>query len=164
MKFTKIVGVATVVTLAIVTSNAKAIPATNTINQGHSANFHDNYLIQDRDRILQAPHLNIANLTFENNKKARCKIRKLSITENWINLLGSLIILASFASYGATNNSPAMERYVKFIFKDILPIFLIVFLSLSLLGIASVIASTSLSSSTPLATSSINSQKTCILK
>ena len=70
MKFTKIVGVATVVTLAIVTSNAKVIPATNTINQGHFANFNDNYLIQDRDRILQAPHLNIANLTFENNKKA----------------------------------------------------------------------------------------------
>lgn len=161
MKFTKILGVATVVTLAIVTSNAKATPATNTINLNYSTKFHDNYLIQHRDRISKTPSLNIANFTLDDNKTYKCNIGKRSITENWINLLGSLIILVTFSS--TTSNSAAIDRYVKFIFKDILPIFLIIFVSISLMGIASVIASPSLSS-TALITSSPNSQNICILK
>ncbi|BAY81160.1 hypothetical protein NIES267_06350 [Calothrix parasitica NIES-267] len=164
MKLNKIVGFAAIVTLAVITNNAEAIPATNFKHLGDSTNVRDNYLIQDRDGILQLPHLNIANsITFENNKKSSCKIRELSTTDKWINLIGSLIIFFSFTSCDTKNNSAVIERYVKFIFKDVLPIFIIVYLLLTLLGIANVIASTSLSSSTLVNTSS-NSRNTCILK
>lgn len=167
MKFTKIVGVATVVTLAIVISivisNAKATPPTNIINLDYSTNFNDNYLIQYRDRILKTPSLNIANFTFDNNKTYKCKIRKRSMTENWINLLGRLIIIGSFTSFGVMSYSGVIERYIKLIFKDILPVFLIIFISISLLSVASVVITIYFSSSTSLTTSS-NSRNTCILK
>ncbi|MDY6896459.1 MAG: hypothetical protein SWZ49_00035 [Cyanobacteriota bacterium] len=84
------------------------------------------------------------------------------MSEDWINLLGRLIILASFGSVGVMSNSVVIERYVKLIFKDILPIFIIVFLSLSLLSIASVIAAISFPSTFSI--SSNSSQNTCILK
>ena len=148
----------------IITSNAKAIPATNFEYLGNSTNVRDNYLIQDRYEILQASYLNISNsITSENNKKSTCQIRELSTTDKWINLIGSLIILVSFTSSNQTKNSAFIERYLKLIFKYVLPIFIIVYLSLTLLGIASVIASPSLSSSTLLNTDS-NYRNTCILK
>ena len=164
MKLIKIVGFATIITLMIITSNAKAIPATNFEYLGNSTNVRDNYLIQDRYEILQASYLNISNsITSENNKKSTCQIRELSTTDKWINLIGSLIILVSFTSSNQTKNSAFIERYLKLIFKYVLPIFIIVYLSLTLLGIASVIASPSLSSSTLLNTDS-NYRNTCILK
>jgi hypothetical protein len=164
MKFTQIVGVATVVSLVIFTSNTKAIPAINTINLGQSTNFYKNSFIQHQDKILQVSNLNFVNSNFDDNQKFKCKISKSSMPENWINLLGRLIIIGSFGSVGVMSNSVAIERYVKLIFKDILPVFLIIFISISLLGIASAIALTSFPSSTSLTASSISSQNSCILK
>lgn len=164
MRITQVVGVATVVSLVIVTSNTKVIPAINITNLEQSTNFYKNSFIQHQDKILQAPNLKLVNFNFDDNKKIRCKIRKSSMSEDWINLLGKIIILGSFTSFGVMSNSVVIERYVKLIFKDILPIFLILFLSLSLLSIASAIAAISFSSSAPLTASSLNSQHNCILK
>ena len=151
MKINQIIAAATIVCLAVAISNAKAISADNTINLGQSTNILENYstFIQSEKQILQVSESNLFN--------SKCKIKQRSISEDWINLLGKLIILGSFSSVGVMSNSVVIQRYIELIFKDILPIFLIIFLSFSLLGIASVIASTSFSSS-------LNSQNTCIFK
>jgi len=165
MNFNKIVVVATVVCLIVLTSNTRAISATNIINLGQSTNFlkNDNSFIQPKKEILQISDSNLINSKFDNKALSLCKINQRSISEDWINLLGKLIILGSFGSVGVMSNSVVIQRYVKLIFKDILPIFVIIFLSLSLLGIASVIAAISFPSSAP-STSSVSSQNNCILK
>ena len=151
MKINQKIAVATIVCLAVAISNTKAISAANTINLGQSTNILENYstFIQSEKQILQVSESNLFN--------SKCKIKQRSISEDWINLLGKLIILGSFSSVGVMSNSVVIQRYIQLIFKDILPVFLIIFLSFSLLGIASVIASTSFSSS-------LYSQNTCIFK
>jgi len=71
------------------------------------------------------------------------------------------------------SNSVLIERYVKLIFKDLVSIFLIVFLSISLLGIASAISNERVpeaianyyfSFSTPLNSSSVSYQTNCLIK
>jgi hypothetical protein len=93
-----------------------------------------------------------------------CENKQSSIFTNWVNLLGRLIILVSFGSLRMMDNSVLIERYVKVIFQDILPVFLIVFLALSLVGIASAIAVIYFPSSAGLTTSSLSPQNSCILK
>lgn len=134
MKLNQIVTVAAIVCLLVTVSNTKAIPAANTINLGQSANTleHYNTFIQSEKQTLQISKSNLINSKFE--------IKPRSMIENWINLLGKLIILVSFSYCGATRNSVVIERYIKFIFKDILPIFIIVYLLINLLGIVSLIA------------------------
>lgn len=152
----KLAVVATVVALVTVTINTKATPAISIRNIGESTVFENNL-------ILQISQPDFIDLRFEKNKLSFCKINQRSISENWIDLLGKLTIIASFTSVGVMGNSVLVQRYVKLLFKDILPLFLMIFLSLSLLSIASVIASTYVSPSTPM-TASLSSQNSCILK
>lgn len=158
MKFNQIVVVATIVCLVVAISNTKAIPAANTINLIHSTKTLDNYntFIQSKKQISQTSDSDLMN--------SKYKIKRPSMTDNWINLLGSLIILESFTSLGTKSNSVVIERYIKFIFKDVLPIFIIVYLLLILFGIASLIAANYFSYSIPLTVSSVSYQNNCILK
>lgn len=158
MKFNQIVVVATIVCLVVAISNTKAIPAANTINLIHSTKTLDNYntFIQSKKQISQTSDSDLMN--------SKYKIKRPSMTDNWINLLGSLIILESFTSLGTKSNSFVIERYIKFIFKDVLPIFIIVYSLLILFGIASLIAANYFSYSIPLTVSSVSYQNNCILK
>ena len=158
MKFNQIVVIATIVCLVVAISNTKAIPAANTINLIHSTKTLDNYntFIQSKKQISQTSDSDLMN--------SKYKIKRPSMTDNWINLLGSLIILESFTSLGAKSNSVVIESYIKFIFKDVLPIFIIVYSLLILFGIASLIAANYFSYSIPLTVSSVSYQNNCILK
>ena len=121
MKINQKIAVATIVCLTVAISNTKAISAANTINLGQSTNILENYstFIQSEKQILQVSKSNLFN--------SKCKIKQRSISEDWINLLGKLIILGSFSSVGVMSNSVVIQRYIHLIFKDILPIILIIF-------------------------------------
>lgn len=160
MKFNKIVAFA----VMIVMLNAKVTPTFSTINLDRSADYLDNSFIKDRKEILQITRTDFVNFIFDTRKISLCKINQPSMSENWINLLGKLIILGSFSSLSMIGNSVLVERYIKVIFKDILPTFLIVFLSISILSIVSAIAMISFPSSAALTDSSFNDQNGCILK
>ncbi len=163
MKLNKTSVVATVVALVTITINTKSTPAISIKNLGQSTDFVNNLFIENRNGILQVSQADFIDLRFDKNKLSLCKINQRSISEDWIDLLGKLIILFSFTSVGVMGNSVLVQRYVKLVFKDILPLFLMIFLSLSLLSIASVIASTYVSPSAPM-TASLSSQNSCILK
>lgn len=164
MKLNKIFVAATIACLVVIVSDAKATSTANKINLTQSNDFVNNYhaFIQPKKEKQQMSVSDFINLTFDYSKLSFCKINQRSISEDWINLLGKLIILGSFGSVAVMSNTVVIERYVKLIFKDILPIFVIIFLSLSLLGIASAIAAVSFPSST--ASTSISSQNPCIQK
>lgn len=164
MKCKKILGIATVVALVIVTRNTQAIPAINTMNLSPYTNFFNHSFINNKKEILQTSNLDFDDFIFDTKKVSLCKKNQGSMPENWINLLGRLIIIGSFGSLGVMSNSVVIERYIKLIFKDILPVFLIIFISISLLGIASAIALTTFTSSAPLTASSLSSQNSCIFK
>ncbi|MEM6401742.1 MAG: hypothetical protein AAF757_16165 [Cyanobacteria bacterium P01_D01_bin.116] len=162
MKFNQIVVIATIVCLVVAISNTKAIPAANTINLIHSTKTLDNYntFIQSKKQTKKQ----ISQTSDSDLMNSKYKIKRPSMTDNWINLLGSLIILESFTSLGTKSNSVVIERYIKFIFKDVLPIFIIVYSLLILFGIASLIAANYFSYSIPLTVSSVSYQNNCILK
>ncbi len=164
MKFNKIVAIAIVLALVIVTSKTKTSLAISTITVATSTNFQHDLFIENRTKILQASQSNFVNLRFDNNKSSLCKINQGSIFEDWVNLLGRLIIIGSFTSLGVMGNSVLIQRYVKLIFKEILPIFMIVFLLLSLLAIISASATIYVSCSAPFTTSSLSSKNSCIIK
>lgn len=156
MKFNQIFAVAAIVALVTVTFNTKA---TSITTLGQSTNYGGNSFIENKKEILQLSQSHFVDLGFNNKKLSSCQINQHSIFTDWVNLLGRLIILVSFSCVGVMGNSVLIQRYVKLIFKDVLPVFAIVFLSLSLLGIAVIYFSSSAA-----LTTSLNSQTNCILK
>ncbi|MEO1431882.1 MAG: hypothetical protein AAFV71_23035 [Cyanobacteria bacterium J06633_8] len=155
MKLNQKLALASVVILAIFASNAKGIQVKIAYNLGQSTNFINHSFTKDEKAVNQKNELDIFNYNFDNKKNYLCKINQRSISEDWVNLLGRLMILLSFGSIGVMGNSSVIERYIKLIFQNMLPVFLIAFISISLLSLASVIAATS---------SSVSYQNSCISK
>ena len=164
MKLNKIVAVGTLSAIVIIAAEMKAKPAVSNINMGQSTNIIETLLIENSSDKLPIHLSKSIDLEITNKNSSFCKINQRSIAEDWINLLGRLIIIFSFTSFGVMGNSGLIQRYVKLIFKDVLPVFLVIFLCISLLGITSVIAAISLSSPAPLTISASSSQNNCMLK
>ncbi|MBV6625508.1 MAG: hypothetical protein KI793_21710 [Rivularia sp. (in: Bacteria)] len=125
--------------------------------------IHDVFLIEDSKNIFTQLNKEYMNLVL-NEKSPLCQINQNSILEDWINLFGRLIILVSFGSVGVMGGSVLTERYVKLIVKDILPVFIIIIISISLLGIVSAIATFHFSSLTTPTSFFVSSQNSCISK
>ncbi|MBV6625506.1 MAG: hypothetical protein KI793_21700 [Rivularia sp. (in: Bacteria)] len=163
MKFNQKFVLSTVVASFIIVSNAKVLPSASADNLGQSTNFLNHSFTKDRKTINHKKELDVLNLNLslnfnfnlDNRKNYLCQINQRSISEDWVNLLGRLIIILSFGFIGSIGNSVVIERYIKLIFHNMLPIFLVVFISISFLSLASVIAATS---------TSVSSQNSCILK
>ncbi|MEM6399573.1 MAG: hypothetical protein AAF757_04975 [Cyanobacteria bacterium P01_D01_bin.116] len=156
MKFNQIIAIVVIVTVVIVTSNTTVTP---TKILGKSTSFQSTLFLEERKERLQLSQSNFVELGINSKKSSLCNINQSSTFSDWINLLGRLIILGSFSCVGVMGNSVLIQRYVKLIFKDVLPVFAIVFLSLSLLGIAVIYFSSSAA-----LTTSLNSQTNCIFK
>ena len=164
MKLNKIIAVAVIFALVLIMIDIKATPATNIITVAQSTKFQDNLFAENRTGILQSSQSDLINFGFDNKKSSLCRIDKGSAFTDWVNLFGRLLILISFGYIGVKSNSDLIERYIKLIFQDVIPMFLIIFFSISLLSIASAIAVISFSSPASLTTSSLSSQNSCILK
>ncbi|AFY56991.1 hypothetical protein Riv7116_4572 [Rivularia sp. PCC 7116] len=161
MNYRKIAVVAASLVFAM-TINTKQTFAQSTGNIVKYKNY-DGFLIEDSKNIFTPLKKEYINLALD-RKSPLCQINQNSILEDWINLFCRLIILVSFGSVGVMGSSVLTERYVKLIVKDILPVFLIIFISISLLGITSAIATFNFSSLTASTSFSVSSQNSCISK
>lgn len=165
MKLKNIIVITTVVSLGILIVKPKVIPIINAIHQSESTDLisNNNSFIQTQPKIHQISGYHLKNSIYDSQIEEFCKINKISTSERWTNLLGRLIILGSFTSFGVMSNSVVIERYVKLIFKDILPIFIVIVFFISLLAIVSIVT-TIYFSSAPSTNYSLTYQNGCNLK
>ena len=107
MNIHKIAIATTVVSLAIFTTNTKTASADkyNSAQVSNSSVIAQNLLIQSNTDLIIAK--------IDHRKLSSCRINQSSMSEDWINLFGRLIILVCFSSVGVMGNSILIERYIR---------------------------------------------------